>query len=192
MMNRRTFASTVFALAALTGTASSSTITFIYESAGSGTLDGVRFGDAAPAHVVITAFGETSGVDVSQIVHTTASITIDGVGAFDFLSPTRTFVANFAGLVGFSRAVAAETDLLHGPENFPAFGNWGMRTSVGPVTGQGEFLQWSIAPSLSTTGGVLMFDSAVSQVTFTAIVPAPAAASLLGAAGSLGLARRRR
>lgn len=193
-MNRSINTSIVFALLVLSGNASASTIKFLYESAGSGSLAGVRFGDTTPARVVITAFGETSGVDVSQIVHTTASITIDGVGAFDFLSPTRTFVYSFAGLVGFSRAGTNESDLVHGPQSFSAFGNWGMRTSVGPVTGEGRFLQWSLpsAPQLNTTGGALVFDDAVSQVTFTAIVPSPAAISALSAAGLFGLKRRRR
>jgi len=68
---------------------------FTHEGSGSGTLDGSPFG---ASDFVITAFGDTVnrlsfGVGW-YIGHSSASISIDGVGDFDLLTGTRTFVNN--------------------------------------------------------------------------------------------------
>lgn len=87
--------------------AQAATITFTHEGRGSGSLNGVSFGSRAPVHFTITAIGDTSAIGsptdgVLDLLHTLASITIDGVGNFDFITPTRTFLNDDADMLGFS------------------------------------------------------------------------------------------
>lgn len=184
-------------IAGLVGLASSlaaaAPITFIHDGSGNGTLDGVAFS----AVFTITATGNTDDrFDLGggwETVHTSAVINIDGVGSFDFISPTRTFVNNGAQLVGFSRSegVGNGLDLFNGPNN-AAFGTWDMTTSIGPIAGAGNLLQWGSSPAVETTGGVLYFENFLTDAQFTAIVaPAPGALAFL-ALGGLTATRRRR
>jgi len=170
--------------------ASAAPITFVHEGSGSGTLDGVAFS----ALFTITASGDTNnriGFGSGWYIgHTASTINIDGVGSFDFVTSTRTFVNNGAQLVGFSRGDAdGGSDLFNGPVN-DAFGGWDMTTSIGPISGGGDLLQWGSTPAVVTTGGVLFFDDFFTDARFTAtVVPAPA--TLLGLVG-LAATRRRR
>jgi len=147
---------------------------FVHEGEGSGTLDGVPFGDTSSATFVFTA--EVNPADRRRtgsgwsIDHTTASITIDGVGTFQFVTGTRSYVSNSHESVGFSRALdpGPGWDLFQGPSD-PAFQSWEMDTSIGPITGTGELLQWGpYWNSVHTTGGVLVFDDGMCSATFTA------------------------
>lgn len=166
---------------------------FTHESNGSGTLAGIPF---QASDFIITAVGDTgdrtSHSEGWSIDHISASISIDGLGDFDILTGTRTFVNNNSLTIGFSREKLGEhgTDLFNGPTD-AVFDTWDMLGPIGPISGLGRLLQWDMSPQIDTTGGILLFntDSDVGA-TFTA-VPEPATICLLGL-GGLGLLRRRK
>lgn len=162
-------------------------LTFTHEGTGSGTLDGELF----PAlDFVITATGDTGdrlslGIGNGWwINHISASISIDGLGDFDFLTGTRTFVNNDSSTVGFSRANPEEDgwDLFNGPTD-AVFNTWDMLGPIGPISGLGHLFQWGVFPQINTTEGILFFDDD-SEVgaTFTA-TPEPGTMVLLGLGG---------
>jgi hypothetical protein len=170
-------------------------ITFVHEGAGGGTIGGNIF---APSDFVITAVGDTDDRQVFPIGsgwyidHTAASIRIDGVGTFDILVPTRTFVNNEVfegvGVVGFAHGGSEGLDLYDGPDGSD-FAAWDMLNSIGPLTGNGLLLQWDAGPPVETTGGTLIFDTSITTATFTAIIPAPPTMALIGV---VALTRQRR
>lgn len=162
-------------------------ISFIHEGSGSGTIDGVAFSAAFTITATADTDNRESFVGGHWIDHTSATIEISNLGTFDFIQATRTFVAG--NIVGFSRAGEAGRDLFNGPSDAALLG-WDMTTSVGPVSGAGDLLQWDT--QVHTTAGVLFFDDATTDARFTAIVvPAPAAIALFGLA-AIRPSRRRR
>jgi hypothetical protein len=168
---------------------SASVLMLQHAGAGGGTLAGQPF---ALSDFVITAYSDTNNRQPLSggwfIDHTSASVAIAGLGTYDFVTGTRTFV-NYS-LVGFSRAGANGVDLFNGPLD-PAFSSWDMLSSIGPITGTGGLLQWTNSPQINTSGGILIFDNAsVANATFTALIPEPATLGLL-ATSLLGLRRRR-
>jgi hypothetical protein len=174
------YAKSSYLVAGLIGLAASavsaSPITMIHDGSGSGTIDGVSF--------TSVNFGSGWFID-----HTSASINIAGVGTFDFITPTRTFVNNNIPLVGFSRAGISGSDLFNGPGN-AEFASWDMTTSIGPLSGGGNLIQWG-SEDVMTSGGVLFFADGFTDAQFTAIVPAPASLALIGLAGITATRRRR-
>jgi hypothetical protein len=170
----------VFAFAA---TAVAAPITFIYTGSGDYTaqLDGVPFSDA---DFTIIATGDTDDRQAFSggffIEHLTATISIAGVGTFDFITPTATFVNNSNAAAGFYRSSG---DLYDG--SHPVFSTWDMLSSIGPVAAPWDLLQWTVAPVI-TDGGELVFSNARVDGTFQAIVatqvpePAPLALAALG------------
>jgi hypothetical protein len=172
-------------------------ITFTHTGVGSGTIDTHSFSDAS---FTITAVGDT--VDRYSfsngnpntgyaIDHLTASISIVGVGTFNFTAGTRFFVSNTNQTVGFGRDNG--WDLFDGPTS-SAFSNWDMLSSVGTETGTAWLMQWSQSTPVTTDGGVLTFQNGSCSTTFTAVVPEPATWSLLllGIVALLGGRRLRR
>ncbi len=141
-------------------------ITFTHAAQGSitGTLDGVPF---VATEMLITATGDNDNRQSFGtgffIDHDTANISIPGLGSFDFVTGTRTFINNQNQIVGFSRAGFGGADLMNGPTD-PSFATWDMLSSIGPITGLGETLQWTIGDIL-TTGGVLVIDDVGLDIT---------------------------
>jgi hypothetical protein len=169
--------------------ANATPITYVHTGTGSGTLAGNPFGAAAPLAFTINALADTAtiascgGVCLSNN-NLAASITIAGLGTFDFITPTRYFFNN--GVVGFSRSSGA--DLFNGPP----VAAWDMASNLGPIAGIAGLLQWDLTPVV-TTGGVLVFNSAATASTFTArVVPEPVTLALLGSGlAGIGTLRRR-
>jgi len=179
-------------------------IQFLHRGVASGALasiDGsasrITFG---PSAFTIDAIADTDdrGVLASggfDTVHTSVVITIDGLGTFDVLVPTRTYVVydDSQGRVGFGmEGSTAPPDLFNGPL-IEGLGSWDMTTStIAATPGVGTVLQWD-AVEVLTTGGRLLFDFSDSvDWNFQAIIlPAPGA---LGSLACLGLfaSRRRR
>lgn len=174
-------------------------ITFTHQGFGTASIGGHRSVDVA---FTITAAGDTVNRQSLEsgffIEHTSASISIAGVGAFTFLTPTRTFVNNGFQVVGFSRAGVPGGDLFFGP-NSDFLSTWDMRSSIGPVAGTGALLQWRAGilwgTDILTTGGRLDFEDTESLAIFSATtgaatVPEPSTLTLLGLGlGATSIAR---
>ncbi|MGD1916777.1 MAG: hypothetical protein ACFCBV_11405 [Phycisphaerales bacterium] len=184
----------IFILAAVTSFAASAAaapVIYIHEGSGSGTLDGVAFDSSFTIRALADTDNIVSFSGGLAVQHDSATIDIDGVGSFDFLIDTRTFVNNRVELIGFSRSDGGGTgglDLFNGPFD-PALGSYDLGAPFGPILGDGELLQWASTP-VDTTGGVLFFDSDFTDARFTAI-PAPGTASLAIIAGLAAVRRRR-
>ena len=193
-------------LLALPMAANALPISFTHEGSGSisGAIDGVLF---SASGFVFTASGNTDDIEsyVSFpaqgffIDHLTASIDIFGVGTFNFITATRTFVDNNLGSVGLSRAGSAGLDLFNGPLGVDDFLTWDMTTSIGPILGSGFIVQWTPDfDSVVTDRGNLLFDlnSGFETVTFKAYivtVPEPSTLALFGIGlAGMGLAKRRK
>ena len=179
-----------FMIVMVGGQARADIITFIHTGSGSGSLGSTSFG---LSNFTITATANTDNRTSLgfgwYLDHVTATITIGGLGTYDFITATRTFVNNGNQLVGFSRAGGSGADLFDGPSD-PAFSDWEMLMGIGPVAGTGSLMQWW--DGIDTTGGSMYFNNGTSASTFTATIPTPGVLALLGVAGVVGRRRRRR
>ncbi|MEY2795616.1 MAG: hypothetical protein RIR10_1332 [Planctomycetota bacterium] len=175
---------------AFLSTADAALVTFTWTGSGSGSFAGTNFNTT----YTITAIGDT---DTRQVFDATtywiehsapASITIDGVGSFDFLVATRTRSVQFNAAAAFALGGQFGRDLAFGP--IGQVPGWDMLTSFGPASGTGSLIQWY--GGIQTTGGLLRFDDQFNRpMTFEAnVVPAPAVLAL-GALASLSARRRR-
>lgn len=177
---------------------SAGNISFLYETLDAdGTIDGDIFGTP---EVRIRAEGDTANIqsyaDGIFIDHDFAEIEILGVGTFELATGTRTFLNTTGDFVGFSRAGSSGLDLLNGSTD-PQYVTWDMTTSIGPIPGSFNFLQWASSPVLATTGESLFFNNRSVNGKFTAIVddtpavPLPAAGwMLIAGLGGLGALKR--
>ena len=90
-----------FCVSICAGAVQAAPITFTHAGSGAGSINGAAF---ATTSFVITATGFTEDVQTTGpahfIDHTSASISISGIGTFDFITLTRTFAT--ANAVGFS------------------------------------------------------------------------------------------
>lgn len=171
-------------------------ITFIYTGVGEGRLNNVPF---SLSDFTITAQADTSARESFgagfSIKHAAVTISIAGLGNAIPLVNTRTLVNNTsdlgAGTVAFART-PIDGDLLFVGPSGGGLGTWDMTTSIGPIAGPGQLLEWAFGTAFVTDRGVLFFQSAFDvPTTFQAIVPAPSAAALLGMGGMLAARRRR-
>jgi hypothetical protein len=177
---------------------SASTITFTYSGTASGALGQTSFSDAA---FTITGVGDTGNVFVNPSNSTvlglhldSASIDIAGQGIFSITSVMGAFVAHGAQVAGFAHGDGGGSDLIHSAVD-TSFGSWDLASSIGPITGSGSILQWSLA-AVNTTGGALLFSDATTPITFQATVgnatPEPGSILLLvSGAAVLGVLRFR-
>lgn len=186
-------------LSVCTANANADTITYTHTGSGSGTLNGVTFGAIAPLNFTITAVGDTddvvsfSGSDGFYINNISAFIHIDTLGSFDFTTATRFFVYNPSKIIGFSLAGEEGADLFNGPSTVDY---WDMTSSIDPISGTAELLQWS-RQEVDTTGGILAFNSSYGVAsTFSATVaavPEPSSyAVMLAGLGLLGFSSRKK
>ena len=173
------------------------TITITHTGDGSGQVGTTTFTNAAFTIIDIGNTADRTSLGFGWFIDdTSASIAISGVGSFNFLTPTRTFVNNTAETVGFSRGSGYGLDLYDGTAD-AAFANWDMLSSIGPISGSASLLQWSFSP-VNTDGGVLVFNDGTSASVFTATVsgssvPEPSSLLLIvvGLVGIVGLSLRR-
>jgi hypothetical protein len=153
---------------ALACTAAADPIKISHQGEGMGNINGVPFNFTI---FTVTAAGDTDDrVDFGggyYIIHDTASIDILGVGVFQFVTPTLTFVNNGVQIVGLSRSDSF-LDLFNGPSN-AAFGAWDMTTSIGPHDGVGTVLQWNSGDFITDAGVLNMLDGGAFAI-FTAVV----------------------
>jgi hypothetical protein len=158
--------------------ADADTIRLTHAGHASGRLAGVDFPDSA---FVIEATADTADRQAMEggtfvLVHDAASISIKGLGTFDFITPTQTFVNNEVAVVGIS--VENAFDLVDGPFD-EVFATWDMLGSIGPISGDGIVLQW-MTEDVITSGGVLVLNDGTPVITFTAEVANSCYADLNG------------
>ncbi len=154
-------------------------------------------------NTVFTAIADTSTREVYPGGYTmrnvSMNVSLPGVGTFDFLSGTRSFVSNLNQRAGFGRedeeGVNTGHDLFHGPVN-AQFATWDMTTPIGPVQGWGRFLQWvpdEYFSPIHTTGGLLtIYEVQTTSVVTATVVPEPATFVLVMAAPFFARRRSRK
>jgi hypothetical protein len=190
-------------LGGATKKASAAAVEIVQTGVATGLVGNVSF---SGANFTLTGFSDTStrtpfsvnGTTGYFIFNSSSSIVINGAGTFQILSPTSYFVNNTNQIAGF------DNDLTTSPLTFPenqvdlfyspirtALATWNMATSIGPLVGTGELLQWGDDP-VQTDGGIIHIVGQSTNSSFQAFVtvPEPASISLL-VLGSFALMRRR-
>jgi hypothetical protein len=149
------------------------------------------------AMVIITVVGDTSNVTSSgghfkNGVGTTATVTISGLGTFEFTDAMSVFdnqTNSFAGVSDLTLTFPPPgRDVLDTHNS--AFGTYGLQSDIGPLTGTAFF---NSGVAFGTTGGPLIFTGVDADSTFSARVAEPSSLMLLCTAfAGVALVRRRR
>ena len=181
-------------LAVLVASSFAGTLTIAHTGTGYGTLNGIPFGATDFTIIAIANTANVTGIEygVRWVKDDSASISIDGLGSFMFIGNTYNFDNYADELVGFGGSCC---DLFNGPRD-TAFGTWDMLSSVGPIHGGGQLMQWEKNGTATSGGTLLLFGTMYEYTTFTATlsgssVPEPAS-FWFAAAALLGLAAFRR
>ena len=176
-------------------------ITYISEGIGSGTVGNVTFTDVA--------FRFTSKADTNDLIPLSSSIfvipnllttvVLDGIGAFDFATPTLTHLNTLFNGVGLSRndgGPLGQVDFINRAD--PVFAGWDLVSNFGPVITAVFTTQFNppYLPVLLSNGEQITFaEGGESRGIFQAIVatdvPEPAGISLAGLALVIALKGRR-
>lgn len=138
------------------GSANAMPIAFSHGGNASGTLGDIAFDGEFTIHAQANTNSISSFGTGFSLEHLFTRIAIAGLGTFEFLSPTRTYVNNRRSSVGFARG--AGPDLLNGPVGHAVLSSWNMRSSLALIHGQGSLVQWGLSP-IRTSGGTLYFDT---------------------------------
>lgn len=156
-------------------------IEFIQTGTGSGSIGGNVFSNS---DFVITAKANTNELKplpsgIFTVPNDFAQITISGLGSYLFLIDTRTFVNQTNQAAGFSRGGDSGFDLFN-TRFVPAFSNYDLTTSIGPIQGSGEIALWD-SPAVVTSGGTIILREDLTLVsTFEArLIPEPSSLSSL-------------
>ena len=181
--------------AIITSSAQANIIYMTHQGTGSGTIGQLSFSDVDFTIITSADFDDTIPfLNGMRLVSETTTIHIQGVGTFDILTGTQTYVNYNFGTVGL--ALTTQGDIFKGPFSTELF-DWNMDTELGPITGNGNLLQWDF-DDVITSGGRLAFnfDPTPIDASFTAsytapAIPAPAALSLLAISGIAATRRRR-
>jgi MYXO-CTERM domain-containing protein len=164
---------------------------------GSGSLNGISFTNAAfEINAKADSVNWKFQFGLNQVVNTSASVTISGVGTYNFTGYTGSWW-DAAGYIGFGRSYSDRYfNNLYTMSNTPGIQPWNRASAIGPVSGTGQLVQWikNSDIGMATSGGTLIFGDKynMNEATFTAtMVPAPGAFALVGLAGAFGSRRRR-
>ena len=168
------------------------TLTCTFQFIGTGTIGTRSFTNAT---VTVTTVGSTTSLQPNgqagySLVNDSASISISGIGSFQFTVPLFTFVStpgnNAPGTgttqVGFGNAQSGNLTSYAGViiEWFSGFNGWDMHSSMGPIQLRGTILDWS-QTIIKTNGGVVnLYDqdyqiplTITFQATLTGTPPVP-------------------
>lgn len=169
------------------------TLTCTFKFSGSGTLGTQTFTNAA---ITVTTVGDTGtrrsfGSSGSLVNSTSTSITVSGLGTFQFKTPLPIGVvitpSNAAPGATVTQQVTLGAYGVGGSilyDQVSTTNPWTMLTSYGPVTNTGSLSQWDVlAPT--TTSGTLNVYSGSPQVTFQAIVTGGVPTPVLSRSGVL-------
>ncbi len=143
-------------------------IVYFYSGEASGVLDGSPF-STTPILITATSVAPERlyepGLWTSE--NSATLVELDGLGVFEIIDGTSSFVNNTVQLGGIS--TAGGLDLLGGPTN-AALESWYMTSSIGPLTGGGGYIQ---TVGVNTTGGSLQLDAAdgLANLLFSAVIP---------------------
>lgn len=129
------------------------------------------------------------------IEHASVSLTIDSMGTYQMLVPTRTYVVHgdTDARVGFGLSgMIAPPDLFNGPM-LEGLADWDMTTSIaGEAPSGGMVFQWDAAHVMTDAGRVLLNFLPSSAWNFEAVVVPSPASSMLMLCGVVCLVPRRR
>ena len=188
-------ATVTVALTSVEGQAKAAFITYTETVTGTGTLGSSRFNDAL---ITLTTTADSNNVTFDssrglyQVVGTSGSVTIAGVGSTTFSSNLIVFsntTNGAAGIEGLPAGGKIYSDILDTINT--VFKTYDLKGQIGPITGS-PFGNSSVP--YATNIGSLVISSMSSNATFTAssaAVPEPSSLAMCGLAGLVGLAYTR-